>query len=356
MSQVRIKSSLSLLMLGLVFVGIGGRAATKWAGSGSVVSSVGVSSEPCQKIGPTTLLNNPNPGAATARHLQNVSIEERLSGRGEVILIFKIKVGSLASLPGYGAIWHVKFRTEGQFGEEFWFVGMYDFGGVYFAYTNHAGKGGAADAESSFDPDGTITIVVPRSGFGFRSGQTLTRFEAETLTDLGEVYEFFERLPETFPSTVSYTLGGTDPCSTPTPSPTPTPVPAPLLLTKEGTERAIALDSLTSMCGPFSPVTSSAFSQDPRTRVMVFARNVELTPGENASSVSAIAEDSQHRPYPLTVEFAGKAPGWDWLTQLNIILPEELGAAGDVWVSITLHGAVRNKVLVSMKTSASGSP
>ncbi|MEP6707771.1 MAG: serine hydrolase [Pyrinomonadaceae bacterium] len=42
-------------------------------------------------------------------------------------------------------------------------------------------------------------------------------------------------------------------------------------------------------------------------------------------------------------------PGFDWLTQVNVRLPDGFIAAGDVLVSISLRGAVSNKAIISIQ-------
>ena len=122
----------------------------------------------------------------------------------------------------------------------------------------------------------------------------------------------------------------------------------PLLMTEENSGRAVALDSVTMARDPFTlaaPHTHN-FSADGRTRLMLFAANVELLPGESITAVSARAEDSQQRSFPLTVEYVGKVQDLDWLTQINVRLPD--GLAGDVWVSISLRGVPGDKALVRL--------
>jgi hypothetical protein len=123
----------------------------------------------------------------------------------------------------------------------------------------------------------------------------------------------------------------------------------PLLLTAENTERAIALDSVIMISEPFPLASALNFSSDHRTRVSLFAVNLELLPGENSSVVTAQAEDSQHRVFPLTVEYVGRVPNFGWLTQINIRLPDELANAGDVWVSTSLRGVVGNRALINVR-------
>lgn len=120
----------------------------------------------------------------------------------------------------------------------------------------------------------------------------------------------------------------------------------PTLITEPGTNDALALDSVTLTRAPFRVINANNLSQDQRTRVMLFAVYTELMPGEDASAVTALAEDSQHRVYPLAVEFVGRVPALAWLTQINVRLPEGLNGVGDVLVSISLRGTTSNKALL----------
>jgi hypothetical protein len=125
--------------------------------------------------------------------------------------------------------------------------------------------------------------------------------------------------------------------------------PPPVLLTEENSLRGLVVDSVTFMRDPFPVVTTQNFSADRHGRIMLFAVNIDLRPGENISIVTAQAEDSTHRIYPLPVESLGKVPGYDWLTQVVVKLPDELGNAGDISVSINVRSATSNKVLVKVK-------
>ncbi len=130
---------------------------------------------------------------------------------------------------------------------------------------------------------------------------------------------------------------------------TVTPPPPPVLLSEEGTGRAVALDSVTWVRDPFPIVTTYNFSSDQRTRITLFATNLQLMPGEDASAVTVRAENSQGRIYSLPVEYVGRVPNLDWMAQVTVRLPDELAGAGDVWVSISLRGATSNRALVSIR-------
>ncbi|MEK6283055.1 MAG: reprolysin-like metallopeptidase [Acidobacteriota bacterium] len=130
---------------------------------------------------------------------------------------------------------------------------------------------------------------------------------------------------------------------------TPNSTLAPTLLTEANTNRAVALDSVTLMRDLFPVTTPHNFSLDQRTRIMLFAFGLELMPGEDVSVVTAQAEDSAHRIFPLTVEYVGKVPTLNWLTQVNVRLPDGLANAGDVLVSVSLRGAVSNKAVITIR-------
>jgi hypothetical protein len=67
--------------------------------------------------------------------------------------------------------------------------------------------------------------------------------------------------------------------------------PNPALLNLESSIAAVALDSVTFVRDSFSLRTIHNFSSDQRTRISLFALNVELLPNENISVVSAQVQD-----------------------------------------------------------------
>jgi hypothetical protein len=122
----------------------------------------------------------------------------------------------------------------------------------------------------------------------------------------------------------------------------------PTLITEAESERALALDSVTMMKGPFPIMAMNNLSLNERTRLSLFARNINLLPGEDISAVTAQAEDAQHRVFHLPVEFVGKVPNFEWLTQVVIKLPDEL-PPGDIQVSLRLRGMSSNKASITIK-------
>jgi len=72
-------------------------------------------------------------------------------------------------------------------------------------------------------------------------------------------------------------------------------------------------------------------------------------PGDLVSSVFAEAEDSQHHVFPVVVEFVGKVPQYDSLTEIVIRLPDQVGTANALWLRIQYRGTVSNKVMFSLR-------
>lgn len=133
------------------------------------------------------------------------------------------------------------------------------------------------------------------------------------------------------------------------PTPPPAPADAPVLLGEEHTNGGAAIDSATFARGPFPVLNTLNFSSDGHTRLMLFAANVNLQSGDGASVITAQAEDSQQKVFPLTVEHATKVSGVDSLTQINVRLPDELKSAGNIRVSIRVRGVQSNTILLSVQ-------
>jgi glucose/arabinose dehydrogenase len=125
--------------------------------------------------------------------------------------------------------------------------------------------------------------------------------------------------------------------------------PPPTLVTEENTDRAIALDSVNLLRDPFPLTNLLNFSSDNHTRVMLFATNLDLLPGEDNASVTASGADTQLNVYPLTVEYAGALPALSSLTEVIVVLPDNLPAGQDILVKITWHGMTSNKARIRIK-------
>ncbi len=129
---------------------------------------------------------------------------------------------------------------------------------------------------------------------------------------------------------------------------------APVLLTAEGTDRAIPLDSVTLLRDPFTELDDHNFSSDHHTRVALFALHAQLQPGETQSAITAEGQDLGNNIFPLTVESVRTVPGFDWLTQVVVRLPDVAqggGGSQDIKVRIRLRGQSSNQAVITIVPS-----
>jgi hypothetical protein len=130
----------------------------------------------------------------------------------------------------------------------------------------------------------------------------------------------------------------------------------PVLISEANSTRALAFDSVLHMREPFQLNYSYPWTADRRTRLMIFAQNFELAPNETATAVSATAEASNQRNYPLTVEYVGKVPGSEWLTCIVVRLWDGMDNVGDVLVRITYRSITSNRVRIGIGHIGGGPP
>jgi len=104
----------------------------------------------------------------------------------------------------------------------------------------------------------------------------------------------------------------------------------PILLSQATSTRAIALESVTLRAEPFQSTASPAFSSDTRTRICIFAMDLELLPGEGANAFTSDVQDAAGKIYPLRVEYIGQVPNFPGITMIVVRLADDLGDAGDL--------------------------
>ena len=125
--------------------------------------------------------------------------------------------------------------------------------------------------------------------------------------------------------------------------------PPPVLMNDQNTDIAAALESSLFMRDPFPLINGYNLSTDQRTRIMLFGSNLELLPIETFTAITAKAEDAQMNMFPLVVEFVGKPPGMEPLSEVVVKLPDNLPTGQSVFVSVTLRGQTSNKVRIRIK-------
>jgi uncharacterized protein GlcG (DUF336 family) len=127
----------------------------------------------------------------------------------------------------------------------------------------------------------------------------------------------------------------------------------PTLISHPDSTRAIAFESVTRQREPFTTIAQVRFGLDSATRIMLFAMNLQLQPGE---TVTADAEDANHTIYPLTVEHVTPVPEQSWATSLVVRLAENMSQTGDVLVRIKYRGEESNRVRVGIGHVGDGPP
>src|SRR5687767_4365269 len=140
-------------------------------------------------------------------------------------------------------------------------------------------------------------------------------------------------------------------CTDSAPSPTPPPATPPVVLTMPNTSRAVAIHSVRFNREPFTVRTPVNLSSDQRTRIMLFAVNLELLSGETASSITVRAIDPRGNTYDLMVEQIAKFANLSWLSSLIVKLPDDTSINGDLAITVSLRGAVSNTVFVAVGNS-----
>jgi uncharacterized protein (TIGR03437 family) len=116
---------------------------------------------------------------------------------------------------------------------------------------------------------------------------------------------------------------------------------APAVFSADGTGKGpgAILNAVTYATAPFLTETPEIAGSDQRTILAVYATGIRY-----AANVGASATDASGNTYNLTVVFAGPAPGYFGLDQVNIVLPPDLDGAGVVSLFLTADGSTSNVV------------
>lgn len=132
-------------------------------------------------------------------------------------------------------------------------------------------------------------------------------------------------------------------------APAPPSVTPPVLLVVPNTNRAVALHSVRFNREPFTVRTPVNLSSDQRTRIILFALNLELQPGETQSAITVRATDARAQTYDLPVEQVVKFTNLGWLWSLTVRLPDDSTINGDLTITVSLRGVPSNNGLVAIK-------
>jgi len=120
----------------------------------------------------------------------------------------------------------------------------------------------------------------------------------------------------------------------------------PVLLNDASTSRGLALHSPLFTREPFALTTPLNMSLDQRTRVMLFASNVDPATS-NTWIVTAVSTKGVQ--YQLPVEYAGNCPGVNGTTAFIVLLPQDSTLHGDLTVSLTVAGTRSNTIVFAIR-------
>jgi len=134
-------------------------------------------------------------------------------------------------------------------------------------------------------------------------------------------------------------------------------VPALFSLDGSGQGRGAVINAVTSKLDPFDVSTPENPGADKRTRLSLFATGLRFAGNPaRAPEVTNVAafvrvegRDSAGRMWSLAVEYAGAAPGFFGLDQVNVVVPGELQGAGTVALTVTAETFASNAVTCTIR-------
>ena len=105
----------------------------------------------------------------------------------------------------------------------------------------------------------------------------------------------------------------------------------PVLISQTASTRAVAFETVAFKAEPFPLTASNPLTHtDTRTRISIFAMDLELLPGEGANAFTSDVQDATGKIYPLRVEYVGQVPNFPGITMIVVRLADDLGDVGDV--------------------------
>jgi len=110
-----------------------------------------------------------------------------------------------------------------------------------------------------------------------------------------------------------------------------------------GTGPGSILNAVTYAPDPFLVETPENSGDDKRTRLAVYGTGIRL-----AAKVNAQGRTDAGKTFDLPVEFAGPAPGFFGLDQVNVVIPAEADGLGIVHLSVTADTVTSNAVDFTM--------
>lgn len=128
--------------------------------------------------------------------------------------------------------------------------------------------------------------------------------------------------------------------------------PSPILLSEDGTTRALAVESFSGKRTSLEKVESRAFA--PESSVVVFVTNLDLMKDEGANAFRAYIETKEGKQYRFPVLDIQPVSGREWIYAMTILLKDDVGfwepptADGDVLLRISWRGMTSNRVRLGL--------
>jgi uncharacterized protein (DUF1800 family) len=128
------------------------------------------------------------------------------------------------------------------------------------------------------------------------------------------------------------------------------PTDAPILLSEEGSTRALAARPRGSQA-PLGPVV---IAPGEGSRVTIYVVRLESNKDANATAFRAFIEDVNHHQIYLPVESVEPTADRDWVYAVTLRLTEDVGDVGDVLVGVTWRGMLSNRVRLAIGHAGGG--
>ncbi len=123
--------------------------------------------------------------------------------------------------------------------------------------------------------------------------------------------------------------------------------PTPVLLSEEGSTRALATTAARSRRTNLEKIESQAFR--PESKVVIYVTNIELQKGEDASAFRVYAESADGRTYRYPVKDIRESDVYPGIYAMTFELKDQFGfwdqpTFGDILLSVTWRGLASNRV------------
>ncbi len=126
-------------------------------------------------------------------------------------------------------------------------------------------------------------------------------------------------------------------------------------------DQAAVLNGVTFRTGPFRTITPENPIEDKRTRLAIFATGIRYAGNLNRKGVGSTIEsltlegtDIAGNVFPIELEYAGPASGFEGLDQINAVLEPELDGIGLMWLRLSDGEQISNAASIVLSPDGLG--